>query len=119
MARRVLILASMNDVTLLLNRILDATALRGQALASNIANVNTPGYQRSDVSFIDELKSAVQKRTPEAGPFNPTIKKDSSASPVSLEREFAAMSENQLLYVTSADLLSRKYAGIRKAIKGN
>jgi flagellar basal-body rod protein FlgB len=109
----------MNEVTLLLNRVLDATALRSQALAGNIANVNTPGYQRRDVNFMSELKTALQSRSQASlKQFAPTIEKDKSASSVNLEREFSAISENQLLYTTSADILARKYAGVRRAIKG-
>ena len=44
-------------------RSLDACVLRQEALASNIANVETPGYKRMDVAkdFADRLKTAVQR----------------------------------------------------------
>ena len=34
-----------------LERALSGSALRQQAIAQNIANVNTPGYRRQDVDF--------------------------------------------------------------------
>jgi flagellar basal-body rod protein FlgB len=34
-----------------LTRALDATALRQETVAANLANINTPGYQRRDVAF--------------------------------------------------------------------
>ncbi len=34
-------------------------ALREQALAENLANANTPGYQRRDVAFQDALAAAL------------------------------------------------------------
>lgn len=121
MARRLLIISAMNtDVTNLLNRVLDATALRSEALASNIANAETPGYRRREVTFIDELKTLINdKPQGQKSEFSPTIKTDKKSTGIRLESEFSALSENQLLYVTSAELLSRKYAGMRKAIRGN
>ena len=42
-------------------KMMDATALRHEAIASNIANIETPGYKRIDVnaSFAQELKAAI------------------------------------------------------------
>lgn len=107
-------------MTTLLNRVLDGCALRHQALASNIANINTPGYERRDVEFMDQLKSAINANgTAGLSDFSPTVKTEKTNGSLRLEDEFAALSENQLLYVASADILSRKYDGIRRAIKGN
>lgn len=38
---------------------LDAAMLRSRVIANNIANVNTPGYQRVEVNFEDELRTAL------------------------------------------------------------
>ncbi len=35
----------------MLNQALDGSALRNQVLANNIANVDTPGFKRSEVLF--------------------------------------------------------------------
>src|SRR5688500_10813318 len=43
---------------------LDAAALRGRAIASNIANVATPGYRRIEVEFESQLRAAFDKRIP-------------------------------------------------------
>nr|WP_238446379.1 flagellar basal body rod protein FlgB [Desulforamulus ruminis] len=39
---------------------LDASALRQRVIANNVANINTPGFKKSYVSFEDQLKAAVQ-----------------------------------------------------------
>lgn len=39
---------------------LDAGALRQRVIANNVANINTPGFKKSYVSFEDQLKAAVQ-----------------------------------------------------------
>ena len=41
---------------------LDATALRNRVIAENLANVGTPGYQRKEVSFEDQLQALLEKK---------------------------------------------------------
>ena len=40
--------------------LLNVTAQRQQAFASNIANLDTPGYKAKDVAFQQELASALR-----------------------------------------------------------
>ncbi len=40
---------------------LDANAMRGRAIANNIANVQTPGYQRVEVNFEEQVQAAMRK----------------------------------------------------------
>ena len=42
-----------------LDKALDAAALRNQVLGNNLANNTTPGYKRQDVSFETELGKAL------------------------------------------------------------
>ena len=44
---------------LALERAISGAAQRHQALAANLANVNTPGYQRVDVDFQGALRGAL------------------------------------------------------------
>ena len=48
---------------LTLQRGLDGASARHTAIANNIANVNTPGYKRQEVSFENELRIALNKST--------------------------------------------------------
>ena len=48
--------------TELLSKMVDYTALKQKVIANNIANVNTPGYKRMDVSFNQDLKRAVENQ---------------------------------------------------------
>jgi flagellar basal-body rod protein FlgB len=43
-----------------LQRALGGLARRQQALSSNIANVDTPGYKRRDVAFESELRASLE-----------------------------------------------------------
>lgn len=43
-----------------LDKAADASWLRNEAISNNLANVDTPGYKRQDVSFQSELKRALK-----------------------------------------------------------
>lgn len=48
------------DYVNVLDKAADGAWLRNEAIANNIANVNTPNYKRQDVSFEAELKQALK-----------------------------------------------------------
>ncbi len=48
------------DYINVLDRAADGAWARNQAIANNIANVDTPGYKRQDVSFETELRHALK-----------------------------------------------------------
>ena len=41
---------------------LDVYALRQKTISGNIANVETPGYNRKEVKFEEQLQSALNKK---------------------------------------------------------
>jgi len=45
----------------LVYKALDANAMRGRAIAQNIANVQTPGYRRVEVNFEEQVQEALKK----------------------------------------------------------
>lgn len=49
----------MTPAMYVLEKSLDTAALRQRTIAHNIANVNTPGFKRSEVSFEDQLRQAL------------------------------------------------------------
>ena len=57
-AKRAVVLDSVTSVAL--NSALDALSQRQNAIADNIANVNTPGYHAKRVAFEDALARSVQ-----------------------------------------------------------
>ncbi len=113
-----------NNTVGLLSLALDAAAMRQQAIAHNIANANTPGFQRIGVSFesrIAELKQAVQEgRAPSlAGlaDYRPVFEAASAAGePVALDMEMAALSENTLHHQALLKALNKQFAMIGSAI---
>lgn len=93
-----------NNITALLGLALDAASMRQQVIAQNIANVNTPGYQRASVSFESRLASLRADLPRGAAPsladlasFRPAIEYASGpGSEVQLDRELTEMSATVL-----------------------
>jgi flagellar basal-body rod protein FlgB len=117
----------MNNPTIaLLKGMLDGCAERQTVLANNVANVNTPGFTRSDTNFREALTQALASHNPEQAlaQVHTTVKADrltqrhENGNNVSLQRELGLSSENKLLYDLAAQSLSAKYARLRSAIRG-
>lgn len=107
---------------------LDAIALRQQAIASNIANLETPGYRRVDLapSFKAELERACATRDPEqlAG-LKPALAVDPNAVPnskdgntVNFENEMMQMNQNTVAHSLETQLVSGALMRLRLAITG-
>ena len=103
----------------LLARLMSAASLRSRVISGNLANQNTPGYQRKLVRF-EELLSAelLEGASPERlARIEPEVVVDpaAEASPdgnsVDLEQEMNAMRENRLLYELYATLLTATEGG--------
>ena len=41
---------------------LDASVLRGKAIAQNLTNIQTPGYERKEVNFEEQLQNALKAK---------------------------------------------------------
>ncbi len=116
----------------LLEEIIKTSAFRQKVLASNIANVDTPGYKAKDVPFSQEVKSQVIGMTVTSpghmdGLKNPNevrglvpVERTSweDGNNVVLDMELANMTENGLLYEAGVRLLSKKLQMYKNAIKG-
>jgi flagellar basal-body rod protein FlgB len=95
-----------SNTSALLSLALDAAGMRQQAIAHNIANANTPGYQRISVSFESRLDALRDGRGNMATPslasladFRPSFQYAApleAGSSVALDQEMAQLSENTL-----------------------
>ena len=108
---------SLFDTTQLsLEAALRGASLRQTLLTSNLANVNTPGYQRKDVDFHAQLQAAQADGMPaEQTTFSPKAEADrvvrADGSGVDADQEAAALAENALDYQALVQV-----AGARTAI---
>lgn len=107
-------------------RLLDAAALRQEAIASNIANAETPGYKRVDLeqSFASEFAARL-KAGNMASPPSPRVVEDSAASSqradgntVEVDKELLAMGKNGAEFEVLTDFVSGSLKQLRMAITG-
>jgi flagellar basal-body rod protein FlgB len=95
---------SLFDTTQLsLEAALRGSSLRQTLLTDNLANVNTPGYQRKDVDFHAALQSAMQADASlETLSFNPTVESArtvrADGSGIDADQESAELAKNALEY---------------------
>jgi flagellar basal-body rod protein FlgB len=118
-----------------LQTVLDLTATRQRLLTENVANAETPGYERKDIDFKAELRSAVDRSgqigmkatrpehfgaTPQthAPKINEEDIPDGQKFGVDIDREMSAVAQNQMEYNIAARLVSRKFDALRTVIRG-
>lgn len=124
----------------LLSKVLDLRATKAQVISSNIANAETPGFSPSRFQFEEELAHAIGHNKGIAlqtsnkthigigsGNFNSVsgkiiIEEEKSGigddNNVSVDKEMMDLSENELLYETSAQLLKKKITLLKHVISG-
>ncbi len=124
---------------LVLQKSLDALSTQHQVIANNLANIDTPLFKRSVVSFQDKLKAALNINEPSPlwrthemhfpilqkvslENFKPDVRTitetvgRNDGNNVDLEMESGLLAENNLLYNSMADVSSRYLANLRHAI---
>ena len=127
------------DPMTVLQKSMDALAIQHEVIANNLANIDTPNFKRSEVSFQDKLKTVLAKEDASGlwrtnvkhfpiaqkvslDDFKPTITTitdtigRNDGNNVDLEMESAKLAENNLLYNSLADLTGRYIANLKHAI---
>ena len=109
-------------------KMLDATVMRHEAIASNLANMETPNYKRIDVdpSFSHALQKAMATgRTGGIEQIKPRLMVDKKAlSPnrdgntVQLDNELMNLQQNGLNHQLQTQLVGSRLSKLRLAIKG-
>ncbi len=98
-------------------------ALREQALAENLANANTPGYQRRDVAFQDALAAALSGGRREAVEAVPVTQTTDLGAPlrldgsnVDVDREAASLARTGLEHEALVTVAGARHDILRAAI---
>lgn len=118
---------------------LDAAAARQKVMANNIANVSTPGFKASEVTFEDELKKAlegsarlsgavthekhipfgrprgVEEVRPQVHKLNQVVMRNDGNN-VDIDREMALLAKNTVMYNALAQKISGDFAKLRYVI---
>ena len=99
---------------------LDAAVQRQQTVATNIANVDTPGYRTRDVDFRNLLQAADDGMLPAMS--QPRVREVQGlmerpdGNNVSLEREGLALADTQLQFQAGVQLLRSEFKRLQLAI---
>jgi flagellar basal-body rod protein FlgB len=112
----------------LAKKLLDASALRHEALATNLANIETPGFKRVDLAsdFVQQLESLSETAgTEEINQLNPILAEDPTAQAVrpdgnnvQLDRELLEMNRNAVEYEFLTQYASGSIKRLQTAITG-
>lgn len=109
--------------------LMDKSLLKHQAVASNISNIETPGYKRVDFDsgFEAQLQSMLKSGDMKAlstfehklsvDTQTPSVRPDGNN--VQLEDELLAMNRNALEYEFLSKYMGRSFGKIKTAITGN
>jgi flagellar basal-body rod protein FlgB len=110
-------------------KMLDYADLRSEALSSNLANVEVPGYKRVDVSgeFQSELSKALENNsTSDLESLKAKIVTDEKATStradgnnVEMDHELMEMNRNALEYDYSVKYINYNYDMIKSAISSS
>jgi flagellar basal-body rod protein FlgB len=120
----------MSDIFKALERQIHASSVRHGVIASNIANVDTPGYQARDVKFDETLQNAtveLRKTRPGhmAGPSEVgggSVSVDNrpawgDSNNVELDVEVSKMTENAIFFQTAVTLFSKNIQMYKAALR--
>jgi flagellar basal-body rod protein FlgB len=113
----------------LARKLLDAAVIRQEAIATNVANAETPGFRRLDLApdFAAQLKTRMAAgdfaRT--ADSLRPVLAEDQTArsvrpdgNTVEIERELMAMNRNAVEYEFLTEIVSGNIKQLKLAITG-
>jgi flagellar basal-body rod protein FlgB len=98
-----------------LERYMDLLSARLKLVASNIANLDTPGYKTRDLDFQGEFQSAINSR-PHALEIS-GLQAKNDGNNVSLDRESRLLAENALRFNMASQLAKNEIRAIRSAIQ--
>lgn len=126
-----------------LNKVLDASTLKGQVIANNIANNDTPNFKRSEVIFEDKLKDALASKKsynrlrttdehhmqvgrsqsgldgfqPDVETYN-NLTYRNDGNNVDIDYEMAESGKNKILYDAVVQSMNNEFTLLRMAITG-
>jgi flagellar basal-body rod protein FlgB len=99
-----------------------------KVIASNVANIDTPGYKPSTLDFRENLDEIIKgSNTLSLAATHPMHMQPEGESPhfavsvsgdkVDIDKEMADLAQNQIMYNTTVELLARKFRGLQTVLK--
>ena len=105
-----------DPITSRMEQYLDLLSTRQKLVASNIANLDTPGYRSRDIDFQFEFESQLAAGTPSV--YEPTgliVKNDGNN--VDLDREARLLAENAMRFNLVSNLMKNEIHMVKTAIE--
>src|SRR5579884_3282100 len=119
-AKRPVPMSLLDTTQIALEAAMRGSMLRQTLLTNNLANADTPGYQREDVNFQGVLANALSNgRSPANATFTPTIQTGSVSADgngVDGEQVSADLAENGLLYENLTEIAAQREQILKTAI---
>ena len=113
------------DTIAYLEAAMRALGQHGRAIATNVANLDTPGYRRLEVQFRQALAEAMRSGRPEdLARFRPELVRpmttpvDGRGNDVNLDMEVGEMVRNGAMYKTYMRLMAKLYRQMEMAMEG-
>lgn len=117
-----------------LDKAADASWIRNEAIANNIANVDTPGYKRQDVNFEEQLRKAMKNSrytsidervaNVDLERLNPITYRDHSTlsyrldgNNVDIDTENVELASNQIRYQGLTDSITKHFQDLQSVMK--
>lgn len=98
-----------------LEHFMDQLATRQKLVASNLANIDTPGYKTRDIDFQFEFMSRVEDAKPNI--IEPDLPSKNDGNNVSLDREARLLAENGMRFQLASVLARGRIREVRSAIQ--
>ena len=102
---------------------LHGTEVRQEVIARNLANVNTPGFKRSDVSFQQALAEHCSRAAARSSSSRPSRRRRltsmrADGNNVDVDAESANLAKNQLLFDSVMAIVTKRLHTMDTAITG-
>ena len=100
---------------------LKVTNDRQQMIASNMANIDTPGYHTKDLDFQSAMQQVVDHGTVRMEPASMEtqgLTERPDGNNVNIDRESMLLSQTQLQYQMGVQLIKDQFSTLLTAIKG-
>ena len=116
-----------NKTIEMLSVILDFRSERNKVIASNIANIDTPGYKPKELVFKKQLEDFIDNGTEVtmtktdkrhlSEQSSHTFEVINSEEAVKIDNEMEKLAENNLMYNLTVELMVRKFKGLDSVLR--
>lgn len=105
--------------TNLLEQAMNASALRGQVISGNIANIHNPDYKAKSVLFESKLREAVDASQTGNSPLPVDLEPEvvEVKGSVDIHTEMASLAKNQILYNAYSNRVAHIYSQLKWIIE--